>query len=133
MTIDIRFFNAIFTKAGLEEGYPGGIVAFKADQSVNQEDKHLLALISMSLGELNDLVDAIGAKGVNLDDCCAVAEMSYGPLRPCEAIRIYPIRYQNLDQGWVAEAVSEEERRKVAWTKLEKLLSCGFGPLPMDD
>lgn len=133
MAIDIRFFTAVFTKAGIDAGYPGGLEGFRNDHPHAKEDKHLLALVAMSGGEINDLVDAIGAKGVDVDACCAVADMAYGPLRSCEAIRIYSTHYQNLDPVWVAEAVSEEARRKAARAKLDTLLSGGYGPLPMTD
>ena len=72
--VRIVFLTAVFTRAGLQAGYPGGVPGFRQDHPDAREDRHLLTITSMSSGELGETLDAIAATGLDLSACCAVAD-----------------------------------------------------------
>lgn len=102
--IRISFLTAVLTKAGIEAAYPGGVAGFSADHPCVRSDRHLLAIVSMSGGELQEQLDAISAKGVDLAECCAIADMFAGPLEGCPGIEFFTTGDDPLRPGWTARA-----------------------------
>jgi hypothetical protein len=102
--IPISLLTAVLTKAGIEAAYPGGVAGFRADHPHVKSDRHLLAIVSMSSNELQEQLDAIAAKGVDLAGCCAVADMFAGPFQGCAGIEFLTTGDTPLQPGWVARA-----------------------------
>lgn len=100
--VRIVFLTAVFTRAGVQAGYPGGVSGFRKDYPYARLDRELLTLSSMSGGELGEILDAIAAKGLDLASCCAVADVFAGPFVECAAIGIFSTRDGFLDRGWMA-------------------------------
>jgi len=102
--LPISFLTAVFTKRGIAAGYPGGVAGFRDDLRCAMEDRHLIAIVSMSGGELQERLDAIAAKGLDLSKCCAVADMFAGPFEGCTGIEFFTTGYSPLQPGWRARA-----------------------------
>ncbi|MBM3151880.1 MAG: hypothetical protein FJZ96_06715 [Chloroflexi bacterium] len=100
--VRIVFLTAVFTRAGVQAGYPGGVSGFRKDYPYARLDRELLTISTMSSGELGDILDAIAAKGLDLPSCCAVADVFAGPFEECAAIEIFSTRDGFLDRGWMA-------------------------------
>jgi len=120
--VRIVFLTAVFVRAGVQAGYPGGVPGFRKDYPHAREDRDLLTVSSMSSGELGDILDAIAAKGLDLVSCCAVADVFGGPLETCDAIEIFSTRDGFLDRGWMArlrsaatQASDHQECRRHGW------------------
>ena len=100
----VSFLTAVFTKRGIAAGYPGGVAGFRDDLRCAMEDRHLIAIVSMSGGELQERLDAIAAKGLDLSKCCAVADMFAGPFEGCTGIEFFTTGDSPLQPGWRARA-----------------------------
>ena len=102
--LPISLLTAVFTKAGVAAGYPGGVSGFRDDHPHAKEDRHLLAIVSMSSGELQEKLDTIASRGLDLAECCAVADMFAGPFEGCTGIEFFTTGYSPLQPGWRARA-----------------------------
>lgn len=100
--VRIVCLTAVFTRAGVQAGYPGGVPGFRQDYPDAREDRHLLTITSMSSGELGEILDAIAATGLDLSACCAVADAFTGPVLACPGIELFSTRDGGLDRGWMA-------------------------------
>lgn len=100
--VRIVFLTAVFTRSGVQAGYPGGVPGFCEDYPYARPDRDLLTLSSMSSGELGEALDAIAAEGLDLVSCCAVADVFAGPFEACDAIEIFSTRDGFFDRGWMA-------------------------------
>jgi len=100
--ISISFLTAVFTKTAIEKGYPGGIYGFRTDHPYANSDRRLLAIVSMSSSELQEKLDAIAAKGIDLASCCAVADMFAGPYEGCTGIEFFTTGDSPFTPGWWA-------------------------------
>ena len=100
----VSFLTAIFTKRGIAAGYPGGVARFRDDQLCAKEDRHLIAIVSMSGGELQERLAAIAATGIDLSKCCAVADMFIGPIEGCTGIEFFTTGDRPYQPGWRARA-----------------------------
>jgi hypothetical protein len=100
--VRIVFLTAVFTRTGVQAGYPGGVPGFCARHPHARADRDLLTLSSMSSGELGETLDAIAAAGLDLSTCCAVADVFAGPLQTCEGIEFFSTRHGHLAPGWMA-------------------------------
>jgi len=100
----VSFLTAVFTKTGVAAGYPGGVAGFRDDQLCAREDRHLIAIVSMSGGELQERLDAISAKGLDLAQCCAIADMFAGPFEGCTGIEFFTTGDSPFQPGWRARA-----------------------------
>jgi len=102
--LPISLLTAVFTKAGIAAGYPGGVANFRDDHPFAKESRHLLAIVSMSSGDLQEKLDAIEFKGLDLAECCAVADMFIGPIEGCTGIEFFTTSDRPLQPGWMARA-----------------------------
>lgn len=102
--LPISLLTAVFTKVGIAAGYPGGVAGFRDDHPFAKEDRHLLAIVSMSSSDLQEQLDAIAAKGLDLWECCAVADMFAGPFEGCTGIEFFTTGDSPLQLGWRARA-----------------------------
>ena len=100
--VRIVFLTALFTRAGLQAGYPGGVPGFRQDHPYARADRHLLTITSMSSGELGEILDAIATAGLDLSACCAVADAFTGPVLACPRIELFSTRDDCCDRGWMA-------------------------------
>lgn len=100
--VRIVFLTAVFTRTGVQAGYPGGVPGFRKDYPYARLDRDLLTLSSISSGELGEMLDAIAAKGLDLASCCAVADMFGGPFEQCEGIEFFSTREDFFNRGWMA-------------------------------
>jgi len=100
--VRIVALTAVFIRAGVQAGYPGGVPGFCARYPQAREDRDLLTLTSMSSGELGEILGAIQAEGLDLSACCAVADAFAGPLDKCDGIEFFSTRDGFLDRGWMA-------------------------------
>jgi len=100
--VRIRFLTAVFTRAGVQAGYPGGVPGFRQDYPYAREDRNLLTITCMSSGELAEILDAIATAGLDLSSCCAVADVFTGPVLACPGIEFFSMREGVIDRGWMA-------------------------------
>lgn len=100
--VRIVFMTAVFVRASIQTGYPGGLPAFTKDFPYARVDRDLVTLSSMSGGELQEMLDAIASKGLDITTCCAVADAFRGPIELCDGIEIFSTRDNFRDQGWMA-------------------------------
>jgi hypothetical protein len=100
--VRIVFMTAVFVRASIQTGYPGGLPAFMKDYPYARVDRDLVTLSSMSGGELQKMLDTIAAKGLDISTCCAVADAFGGPIVMCDGIEIFSTRDTFLDRGWMA-------------------------------
>jgi hypothetical protein len=80
MSISIKCMTAALKKSAIRRDYPGGLEGFRRDFLVAEEDFYLVAIRSMSGGELQETLDRIGQAGITLIDCCAVGAEFIGPI-----------------------------------------------------
>lgn len=102
--IRISFQTAVFTKSGVESGYPAGVAGFLEDYPFAKQARGLLGITSMSSGELYEMLEAISSRGLDLAKCCVVAEMFSGPYQSCEGISFQRTGGELYSPGWVAYA-----------------------------
>lgn len=82
MSIPIKFMTAAIKKSAIRRHYPHGLTGFRRDYPSVIEDYYLVGLVSMSGGELQEMLDRIGNAGIDLPACCCVADAHLGPLDP---------------------------------------------------
>ncbi len=80
MSIPIKHMTAAIKKSAVHRDYPGGLEGFRRDFPFADEDFYLIAIRSMSGGELQEMLDCIGKAGLTLIDCCAVGAQFIGPI-----------------------------------------------------
>lgn len=102
--VRISFLTAVFTKAAIAAGYRGGVSGFRDDHPCAKSDRHLIAIVSMSSGELDEMLDAIEAKGLDLAKCCAIADVFVGPIKGCTGIEFFTTGDSPLQPSWMARA-----------------------------
>ena len=101
--LPIVFYTAVFTRTGVEKGYPGGVTAFLTRYPHARQNSDLLALSSMSGGELETTLCEIEHEGLDLSACCALADVRLGPLQQCEDIELFTGSMEgDADQRWMA-------------------------------
>lgn len=115
MSIRIRFMTAVIKKSAVRKTYPEGETGFRHDFPHAQEDAYLFGLVSMSSGEMEETLEELAAKGLDLPSCCAVGEMFHGEFDACPDIEFYRSSGDWLSPAWEARLVRDEP-----WAMAEK-------------
>lgn len=92
--IPIRQMTLLIKKSCLAQSYPGGVACFLATH-LAREYEHLVRYISMSSGEIQQVLDGLIAVGVGINQACAIAEYSSGPVMSCPGIDFYTTSMPN--------------------------------------
>jgi len=111
----IRQLTLLIKKASLAKSYPGGVAGFLATHLAREYD-HLVRYISMSSGEIQQVLDGLMAVGVDIGQSCAIAEFRQGPLASCTGIEFYTTNMPGHLPRWEARLSpkeSETENRRV--------------------
>lgn len=80
MSLQLRFLTAALKKSAIRRHYPNGLAGFRHDHPGALEDPHLFGLVCMSGGELQEVLQRIGDKGLHLMESCAVGDQFIGPI-----------------------------------------------------
>lgn len=80
MSLPIRFLTAAIKKSAIRRHYPGGLAGFRKEHPEAAEDSYLYGIVSMSGGELQQKLERIGDRGINLVEACAVGDQFIGPV-----------------------------------------------------
>ena len=109
--IPIRQMTLLIKKSCLAQSYPGGVAGFLATH-LAREYEHLVRYISMSSGEIQQVVDGLIAVGVDINQACAIAEYSTGPVMSCPGIDFYTTSMPNARvPAWEARLVPHDPKR----------------------
>lgn len=102
MAIELRFVTALIRKDGIENHFAGGLTGFRKAYPDSIEDDDLVAIRSMSGGELEETLGEIFASAPGLADCCAVGDMYAGPLTHAEGIAFGQSEGASGELAWLA-------------------------------
>ncbi|MCC7151071.1 MAG: hypothetical protein IT501_03655 [Rubrivivax sp.] len=86
--IPIRQMTLLIKTSCLAQSYPGGVAGFLATH-LAREYEHLVRYISMSSGEIQQVLDGLIAVGVDINQACAIADFRIGPVMICPGIDFY--------------------------------------------
>ena len=109
--IPIRQMTLLIKKSCLAQCYPGGVAGFLATHHA-REYEHLVRYVSMSSGEIQQVLDGLIAVGVDISQACAIAEYSIGPVASCPGIDFYTTSMPNARMpAWEARLVPRDTKR----------------------
>lgn len=109
--IPIRQMTLLIKKSCLAQCYPGGVAGFLATHHA-REYEHLVRYVSMSSGEIQQVLDGLIAVGVDISQACAIAEYSIGPVASCPGIDFYTTSMPNARMSvWEARLVPHDPKR----------------------
>ncbi len=109
--IPIRQMTLLIKKSCLAQSYPGGVTGFLATH-LAREYEHLVRYISMSSGEIQQVLDGLRAVGVDIRQVCAIAEYSTGPWASRPGIDFYTTSMPNARTPvWEARYDAANARR----------------------
>jgi hypothetical protein len=92
--IPIRQMTLLIKKSFLGQSYPGGVAGFLATHHA-REYEHLVRFVSMSYGDIQQVLDGLCAVGVDVEQACAIAECHTGPVASCPGIDFYTTSMPN--------------------------------------
>lgn len=109
--IPIRQMTLLIKKSCLAQSYPRGVAGFLATHRA-REYEHLVRYVSMSSGEIQQVLDGLIAVGVDISQACAIADYSIGPVASCPGIDFYTTSMPNARMpAWEARLVPLDTKR----------------------
>lgn len=108
----VVFVTVLLPRAALRTVYPGGVQAFLARYPNAREDGGLVAVSAMSGGEIGEIVDELGAAGLEPGRDLAVCDQFAGPMLACPHVDCYVSRPDRpFAQRWKAVLRNEPDSR----------------------
>jgi len=102
MTIRIVMMTLLIRKDALESDYPGGVEGFLRTHPGCPQDDDLVGFVAMSSDDIQAVVDALIAAGVDVKRGCAIADFLGGPFVVPEGFRLRRIDPERVFSGWEA-------------------------------
>lgn len=110
MAIPVAILTAVIKKSEIEASYPGGLHQFLRDQPDASEDEHLFGVSFMSGGDLQEFIDSLGAKGVDVRVGLAIGEQFRGEWQSCEGIEFVAMQPGKPFSRWEARVAGTQEQ-----------------------
>jgi hypothetical protein len=107
MSITLKFLTAGIKKSAVRRRYPGGLAGFRQDHPGVLEDPYLFGIVSMSGGELEELLARLGEKGIDASECCAVGDQFIGPIERHPHFEFREIRSDGR-QAWQLRLIDDD-------------------------
>jgi len=107
MSIPIKFLTAAIKKSAIRRDYRGGLAAFRKNHPNALEDHYLVGIVSMSGGELQEVLERIGDHGIRLLESCAVGDQFIGPIERHPHFA-FDVCGNGPSDGWQVRLIDDE-------------------------
>jgi hypothetical protein len=105
MALPIQFLTLVVDKTAIRSRYPGGLPQLAVDFGPFRQDDELVGFCAMSGGDVENILERLCERGLQLGRDMALGDMMHGELESCPGVRF--IRSEGPDPFpcWSAEAV----------------------------